>query len=133
MLNHHQANSFQVEVNSTDPIFFYCAQTVLEHCKNGMSGVVNPSSSQTLNAYQSAAKSVSTASSPANVFGGKMVSSGSSTSAASPSPTNNGGGGGGGIYGGGGGSGSGSAAADVRAPAAIAAAFALAMAAFLVD
>ncbi|KID92013.1 extracellular serine-rich protein [Metarhizium guizhouense ARSEF 977] len=113
-------NSFQVKVNSTDPIFFYCAQTILEHCKNGMSGVVNPSSSQTLSAYKNAAKSVSTASHPANSFGGTLVSSGqtSTTASASASPTSSGGG----TYGGSG----------VRAPAEAVVAFALGMAAFLV-
>ncbi|KAK9435441.1 extracellular serine-rich protein [Metarhizium brunneum] len=116
-------DSFQVKVNSTDPIFFYCAQTVLEHCKNGMSGVVNPSSSQTLSAYKNAAKSVSTASHPANSFGGTLVSSGqtSTSASASASPTSSGGG----TYGGGAGSG-------VRAPAEAVVAFALGMAAFLV-
>ncbi|KID79307.1 uncharacterized protein G6M90_00g021020 [Metarhizium brunneum] len=116
-------DSFQVNVNSTDPIFFYCAQTVLEHCKNGMSGVVNPSSSQTLSAYKNAAKSVSTASHPANSFGGTLVSSGqtSTSASASASPTSSGGG----TYGGGAGSG-------VRAPAEAVVAFAVGMAAFLV-
>lgn len=108
-------------VNSTDPIFFYCAQTVLEHCKNGMSGVVNPSSSQTLGAYKNAAKSVSTASHPTNSFGGTLVSSGQTSTSASASPTSSGGG----TYGGGAGSG-------VRAPAEAVVAFAVGMAAFLV-
>lgn len=97
-----------------------------------MSGVINPSSSQTLNAYKSAAKSVSSASNPANVFGGKVVASGSTSAAASPSPTKSaGGGGGGGAYGGGGGGGSGGAAADVRAEMGVVAAFAVGMAVFL--
>ncbi|EFY87253.1 extracellular serine-rich protein [Metarhizium acridum CQMa 102] len=111
-------DSFQVKVNSTDPIFFYCAQTVLEHCKNGMSGVVNPSSSQTLGSYKNAAKSVSTASHPANVFGGTLVSSSHTSASASPSPTSTGGG----AHGG----------ADARAPVGAVVAFALGMAAFLV-
>lgn len=108
-------------VNSTDSIFFYCAQTVLEHCKNGMSGVVNPSSSQTLGAYKNAAKSVSSASHPANSFGGTLVSSGQTSTSASASPTSSGGG----TYGGGAGSGA-------RAPAEAVVAFAVGMAAFLV-
>lgn len=132
---HPQAQTFQIEINSTDPIFFYCAQTILEHCKNGMSGVINPSSAQTLTAYRNSAKSVTTATHPADVFGGKVVSSGSTSASPSPSPTKaSGGGGGGGAYGGGGssGSGSGGAAPDVRAPASLVLAFALGMAAYLV-
>ncbi|KHN95700.1 extracellular serine-rich protein [Metarhizium album ARSEF 1941] len=112
-------HSFQVKVNSTDPVFFYCAQTILEHCRNGMAGVVNPSSSQTLGAYKNAAKSVGTASHPASVFGGTLVSTPGPTSAsASPSPASTGGG----------------AYAGDAAPAAsgAVAALALAVAAFLV-
>ncbi|KAK4081177.1 uncharacterized protein Triagg1_2709 [Trichoderma aggressivum f. europaeum] len=77
--------SFQVKVNSTDPIFFYCAQNTFSHCKNsGMSGVVNgPSSGNTLAAYRSAAKNVKSASNPASVFGGQLVADTSSTTTTS--------------------------------------------------
>ncbi|OAA63567.1 extracellular serine-rich protein [Niveomyces insectorum RCEF 264] len=75
---------FQVTINSTDPLFFYCSQ--VGHCAGGMSGVVNPSSDQTLDAYQSKAKSVSNAGSPPAPFGGVFVAAngGSSSSAAPP-------------------------------------------------
>ncbi|KAH0529008.1 hypothetical protein TsFJ059_003811 [Trichoderma semiorbis] len=83
--------SFQVKVNSTDPIFFYCAQNTFSHCKSGMSGVVNgPSSGNTLAAYQSAAKNVKSASNPASVFGGSLVADSTSsptTSAAAAATT----------------------------------------------
>ncbi|KAH8882932.1 Cupredoxin, partial [Thozetella sp. PMI_491] len=77
------ANTFQVQVNSTDPIFFYCAQNTLTHCKSGMSGAVNPTSGQTLAAYQDKAKSADTAVSPASVFGGTIVSSGTTSPSSS--------------------------------------------------
>ena len=78
-----QANVFQVMVNSTDPIFFYCSQNTLSHCKSGMSGVVNPSADQSLATYQKNAQSVASASNPASVFGGAVVAN--SASSASPS------------------------------------------------
>ncbi|KAL7955791.1 hypothetical protein V8C34DRAFT_290451 [Trichoderma compactum] len=83
--------SFQVKVNSTDPIFFYCAQNTFSHCKSGMSGVVNgPTSGNTLAAYQSAAKNVKSASNPPSVFGGQLAadtSSSTTTSAAAAATT----------------------------------------------
>ncbi|GFP54457.1 hypothetical protein ACSS6W_002257 [Trichoderma asperelloides] len=79
---------FQVTVNSTDPIFFYCSQNTFSHCISGMSGVVNANSSQTLDAYQKAAKSEKSASNPQEVFGGRLVTSGSSTTtSAAPAAT----------------------------------------------
>ncbi|KAK5988161.1 Extracellular serine-rich protein [Cladobotryum mycophilum] len=95
---------FQVEVNSTDPIFFYCAQNLGSHCASGMSGVVNPSKDQSLSAYQKSAKSVTSAGSPASVFGGEVVPASKAQATATPSPTSSPGGssGGGGLYGGGG-------------------------------
>lgn len=41
---------FQVEVNNTDPIVFYCAQG--PHCTRGMHGVINGQGSQTLRSYR---------------------------------------------------------------------------------
>ncbi|KAK1758861.1 extracellular serine-rich protein [Echria macrotheca] len=82
---------FQVKINSTDPIFFYCG--VPTHCQAGMVGVINPNSSQTLSAYQSKASSSSNTGVPSNVFGGTVVAAGSSggsstgTGSASPSST----------------------------------------------
>ncbi|KAB5572305.1 hypothetical protein GE09DRAFT_1054417 [Coniochaeta sp. 2T2.1] len=80
------ANSFSITVNTTDPIPFYCSQSIPPHCPFGMN-----------------AKTVGA---PANVFGGTVGGSGSSTSGGSPAATTSpaGGNGGGGIYGGGGGS-----------------------------
>jgi hypothetical protein len=68
-----QKNIFQVTVNNTDPIAFYC--TVASHCQSGMVGVVNPSSSDSLEKYLSAAKDSKASSAPPAMFGGKMVES----------------------------------------------------------
>ncbi|KAL7930795.1 hypothetical protein V8C35DRAFT_312211 [Trichoderma chlorosporum] len=84
------SETFQVTVNSTDPIFFYCAQNTFSHCKSGMSGVANENGSDTLAAYQSAAKSVSSASNPPAAFGGRFMADSSSpttTSAAAAATT----------------------------------------------
>ncbi|KAM0465902.1 hypothetical protein ACHAPV_000850 [Trichoderma viride] len=83
---------FQVTVNSTDPMFFYCSQNVLSHCISGMSGVVNPNSTQTLDAYQKAAKNAKDAANPSvGPVGGRLVTSGSSsttsTTSAAPAAT----------------------------------------------
>ncbi|CAF9930052.1 MAG: hypothetical protein ALECFALPRED_004509 [Alectoria fallacina] len=62
---------FQVTVNNTDPIYLYCSQ--IQHCQAGMAMVVNPpSTGNTLAAYQSAAKTASTASPPA-IAGGVFI------------------------------------------------------------
>ncbi|KAK3312199.1 hypothetical protein B0H66DRAFT_395551 [Apodospora peruviana] len=112
-------NVFSVTVNSTDPIFFYC--TVPGHCPAGMSGVVNPSSAQTLATYQKNSQSANVVAPPA-AFGGTLGPASASTSStstsagatASPSPTNGGGGGAYGGFGGGStGGNSGSAAVGV--------------------
>ncbi|KAL7815221.1 Cupredoxin [Trichoderma gracile] len=80
------SQTFDVTVNNTDPIFFYCAQNKFSHCISGMSGVVNePSSGETLENYQSAAKSVKSASNPDTVFGGRFVANAAATS--SPTTT----------------------------------------------
>lgn len=73
-----------------------------------MAGVVNPSSSQTLAAYQSAAKAVSQASNPAQPFGGDLSKSAAASPTPSPAGGSDSGGGGGGAYGGGGYGGGGS-------------------------
>ncbi|KAM0521267.1 hypothetical protein ACHAPE_002743 [Trichoderma viride] len=82
---------FQVKVNSTDPMFFYCSQNVLSHCISGMSGVVNPNSTQTIEAYQKAAKNAKDASNPSSgPVGGQLVAStsgSSSTTSAAPAAT----------------------------------------------
>jgi len=81
---------FTVEVNSTDPIWFYCAQ--VGHCQAGMVGVINPPSGQTVADFQAAAKNAGSSSMPPTVQGGSFgtppaaASSGSNSSAsASPS------------------------------------------------
>lgn len=41
------SNVFTLQINSTDPVWFYCPQTVegIHHCTNGMVGVINPPAS----------------------------------------------------------------------------------------
>ncbi|KAK0620826.1 hypothetical protein B0T14DRAFT_538097 [Immersiella caudata] len=95
------SNVFQVTINTTDPIFFYCGFPT--HCESGMSGVINPSTEQTLDAYQSEASTVASTVAPPAPFGGQVVPVGSSPSAGAmnPSPTPPGStSGGGGLYGG---------------------------------
>lgn len=91
---------FRVTVNTTDPIFFYCGFP--SHCELGMVGVINPSGSQTLDAYMAAAKTASGTVVPNGVVGGQVVAAGSAGSSLTPpaSTPSSGGGGGGGIYGG---------------------------------
>lgn len=96
-----QAMAFQVKVNTTDPIFFYCGFP--SHCENGMTGVINPSGDQTLNAYMSAASGAADTVVPNNAFGGQVVPrSGASSPPPAGNPPSSGGGG---IYGGPSGSG----------------------------
>ncbi|KAG8940694.1 hypothetical protein FRC04_005075 [Tulasnella sp. 424] len=45
--------TFDVMVNSTDPIWVYCAQ--VGHCQGGMVFAANPTSAQTFTAFQAAA------------------------------------------------------------------------------
>lgn len=79
---------FQVTVNDTSPLVFYCAQNTFDHCISGMSGVVNPNSTLTLDAYQKAAKNAKNASNPSAPAGGRLVAnSGSSTTTAAPAAT----------------------------------------------
>ncbi|PHH90223.1 hypothetical protein CDD83_4228 [Cordyceps sp. RAO-2017] len=80
---------FQVNVTSTDPIFYYCS--VGNHCKDGMVGVVNPSQDRTLDKFRSNAKSAGGNVSPPAPFGGKAIKPSESTATASgagPRPTN---------------------------------------------
>ncbi|KAF8861458.1 Cupredoxin [Acephala macrosclerotiorum] len=78
------ANTFQITINNTAPIWFYCAYP--GHCEAGMAGVINQAanSSKTIEAYISAAASVNATVAPATVQGGvigaaKAGSSSSST------------------------------------------------------
>jgi len=55
-------NVFTVMVQDRKPFWFYCSQTVGDHCQKGMSGVVNQdfSSDKTLAAYKEKAKTAVT-------------------------------------------------------------------------
>ncbi|KAK0727690.1 hypothetical protein B0T26DRAFT_605630, partial [Lasiosphaeria miniovina] len=64
--------AFQITVNTTNPIFIYCG--FLTHCQNGMTAVVNPNDTQTLEAYRLAAKEVErTIVLDGGAFGGRLV------------------------------------------------------------
>ncbi|KAM0254809.1 hypothetical protein ACHAQJ_006408 [Trichoderma viride] len=88
------ANVFQVEVNNTTPIWFYCSQPVLNHCGAGMVGAVNANANKTLAQFKAAAEKVTSNESPSGgVFGGKVLSaasasksSGSSTGTSTSKP-----------------------------------------------
>ncbi|KAK3687432.1 extracellular serine-rich protein [Podospora appendiculata] len=73
---------FRVTINDTDPLVFYCAQNTGSHCKNGMVGVVNPSGSNTLEAYLPKAQAATTAVAPPTVFGGVVLAPEGDTSTA---------------------------------------------------
>ncbi|KAG5997222.1 hypothetical protein E4U43_002696 [Claviceps pusilla] len=73
---------FQVTVNSTDPMPFYCS--VGKHCQAGMVGIVNPSSKDSLDKYRDLAKAAQDNKSPDAVFGGKMVPSTDTSANGSP-------------------------------------------------
>jgi len=78
-----------VQINSTDPIWFYCAQ--VGHCQGGMVGVINPPSGgdQTLDAFKSAAVNSQSSTMPAQVQGGTLgapPSSATKTGSATTSP-----------------------------------------------
>jgi len=83
---------FTVTVNSTDPIYIYCAQA--NHCMLGMSMVINsPSSGNTIDAYRLAAAKTGNGTKPASIEGGILAvpssgsGSASSTAGASASAT----------------------------------------------
>lgn len=59
---------WSLTVNDTNPIWFYCGQ--VGHCQAGMVGVINPSGSDTLDAFKSAASSANGESVPAMAQGG---------------------------------------------------------------
>src|SRR5690606_23278151 len=42
--------SFTIQIQSTEPMFFYCSQG--RHCHNGMVGVINPNSDWSLEDYR---------------------------------------------------------------------------------
>jgi plastocyanin len=59
---------WSLTVNDTNPIWFYCGQ--VGHCQAGMVGVINPSGSDTLDSFKSAASSANGQSVPATAQGG---------------------------------------------------------------
>ncbi|KAE8447355.1 hypothetical protein EG329_010913 [Mollisiaceae sp. DMI_Dod_QoI] len=85
------ANTFQITINDTAPIWFYCAFP--GHCEAGMGGVINqaPNSNKTIEAYIAAAANVGSTVAPSTVQGGVIgpakaaSSSGTSTSSSSSS------------------------------------------------
>ncbi|QPH17735.1 hypothetical protein C2857_002623 [Epichloe festucae Fl1] len=64
-------NVFRVTVNSTEPMAMYC--TVASHCQKGMVGVVNPTSTDSLDRYKTAARAAQANEAPDGMFGGEMV------------------------------------------------------------
>jgi len=83
---------FTITVNSTDPIFIYCAQ--VGHCQGGMSLVINQNGPNTLAAYRAAAQNSGSSNIPAAIQGGifgnppsAAVVSSSSSSKSSPAST----------------------------------------------
>lgn len=68
--------TFSFVVNDTKPFWFYCAQTVGNHCQNGMSGVINQNfddNEKTLAKYKENAAKATTVQpegSPTNSHGG---------------------------------------------------------------
>jgi plastocyanin len=55
-------NVFTFQVQNSEPFWYYCSQTVGNHCQAGMSGVINQNfnSDKTLAAYKEKAKSTTT-------------------------------------------------------------------------
>jgi plastocyanin len=52
------SNAFEFIVENTEPFWYYCSQPMGDHCKKGMSGVINQNfnSDKTLAAYKEKAK-----------------------------------------------------------------------------
>ncbi|KAL7897531.1 Cupredoxin [Trichoderma sp. SZMC 28014] len=81
------SNVFQVEVNNTTPIWFYCSQSTGNHCGAGMVGAVNANANKTLAEFKAAAEKITTNESPkSGVFGGKVLAA-TSTSSGTASAT----------------------------------------------
>jgi hypothetical protein len=68
--------TFDLVVNNTDPIWFYCAQTTGNHCQSGMVGSINapPTGEKTLAAFIDLAKKASTSTIPPNAPLGGILS-----------------------------------------------------------
>jgi len=79
-------NVFQVMVQNTNPMWFYCATPT--HCQGGMAGVVNPpSSGNSLATYKANAAGTSSSQSVGKVQGGVVIPAGGSSSSSSPGPS----------------------------------------------
>jgi plastocyanin len=78
--------TFQLEINNTTPIWFYCATGT--HCESGMAGVINQAATgaNTIEAYITAAKNSSTKV-PTTVQGGALANSLVANSTSSSSGT----------------------------------------------
>lgn len=74
---------FQIVVEDSNPIWYYCAQTVGSHCQKGMAGVINQNfnSANTLAAYKTAAVGTGISGIPPVIQGGAVI----------PNPNPNGG------------------------------------------
>ncbi|OAA59893.1 extracellular serine-rich protein [Niveomyces insectorum RCEF 264] len=66
---------FQIVVENTNPTWYYCAQTVGNHCQKGMAGVINQNfdSANTLAAYEAAAALTGVSGVPPVVQGGAVI------------------------------------------------------------
>ncbi|KAM6500344.1 Cupredoxin [Amanita muscaria] len=85
--------TFQFTVNSTDPLWFYCAQTSpSSHCKAGMVFAVNPTASKTFAQFQSNAETGSSSSGSSSGVssgsGATNTATGSATAATTSSTGN---------------------------------------------
>ncbi|KAJ8078932.1 hypothetical protein PM082_013216 [Marasmius tenuissimus] len=77
--------TWEVKVNGTDPLWFYCSQNLngTDHCKEGMVFAVNPTETNTFEAFQNKAKSGA---------GGNSTDSGTPTNSSDPASNTTGGG-----------------------------------------
>lgn len=68
-------NVFQIVVEDTNPIWYYCAQTNMNHCQAGMAGVINQNfnSPNTLDAYKTNAAKTGTSVIPPMIQGGLVI------------------------------------------------------------
>jgi len=74
-------NSTVLTVNDTNPVWFYCRQTVpVSHCAMGMVFAINPTANKTFAAFQSNAKAT-------NASSNSTTTSSSSSGSSAPSPT----------------------------------------------
>ncbi|KAI9150070.1 plastocyanin-like domain-containing [Paramyrothecium foliicola] len=69
-------NVFQIVVKDTKPIWFYCSQTVGNHCQKGMTGVINQNFDNqafSLAKHRELAVNAGTSITPADVRGGNVI------------------------------------------------------------